>query len=99
MSFLEALNMVLFLVCFFTFGGYVCRLDALHVREHRLAVILLHVALAIVTAWAGIQAWRSEAGPGELAGAAGALLWLINSWATWRNGPPAHTRRFGPDAG
>lgn len=85
------LDILLLLAAFLTFGAYVCRLDALHWREHRPAVVGLHVALAIAVAWAGIQGWRGQATPGDWSAVAAAILWLATSWRPDRRG--IQTRR------
>ena len=85
------LDILLLLAAFLTFGAYVCRLDSLHWRLHRPAIVGLHVALAIAVAWAGMQGWRGEATPGDWAALASAILWLVASWHRDSHGVP--TRR------
>jgi hypothetical protein len=71
-----------------------CRIDKLRYRQHRLAVIVFHGALAVGSIASGHRAWQGDAGLSDVMAVVSALMWLLISWPTWRTGvPPQYVSR------
>lgn len=77
-----------------TVGAYACRMNLLHVKEHRISVIALHVALGGGAFSAAVHAWRGGVDLQDACSLLSALMWIGVSLHSWRNGPPAHARRM-----
>ena len=75
-------------------GGCVCRLDALHWREHRPVAIIMHIALALGCAWCLTKSVAGTAGLDELALALLAAGWIAASYGEWSAGVPAWAHSF-----
>lgn len=73
-----------------TMVAYLCRLDMLTYKGHQPAVVLMHACLACACAMAGHGAWQGNAGAMELFTVAGAALWIVVSYSSWRGHVPAH---------
>lgn len=65
-------------------AAMVCRLNALHIREHRLALIVLHVALAAASFSAGVHAWEAGSDLQDLCVVLAAGAWIVHSLPGWR---------------
>jgi hypothetical protein len=87
------MNAVLFIAAAIALGAYVCRLDALHWRQHRISVVLIHLLQACSCAWVITQAAQGLATWEHASITATALGWLWVTFWSWRNGPPAHALR------
>lgn len=68
--------------------AYLCRLDALHVRRHKPAVIVMHIAWAVASGCAAGRAWVGSAELIDVAVVVGSLFWIWISLSTWRDGVP-----------
>lgn len=90
---------MLFVFAVLTLAGYVCRLDPLQFRLHRLGIIILHWAGGGSAAWAMTQAALVVSGKSDypLLGCWMAVTlaasWLWVSYSSWRDGVPAHYLR------
>lgn len=73
-----------------TMVAYLCRLDMLTYSGHRPAVVLMHISLACATVMAAQHAWLGEAKALDAFTVAGAALWIVVSYASWRSQVPAH---------
>lgn len=73
--------------------AYVCRLGLLNVHQHRLSVVLLHVA-GLGTAFnAGIGAWKGATDLQDALSLAMAGIWIFISAWSWAGRVPAHWQR------
>lgn len=68
--------------------AYLCRLDALHVRRHKPAVIVMHMAWAVACGAAAGRSWAGDAGLIDAAAVIGAVTWIWISWTTWQGRVP-----------
>ena len=93
---MRLLELLIVLISVATVAGYVCRLDGLRFRSHKLRVILLHVALMAGAGAAGFSAWGGHFDLQDFAGLASAIAWLWTSLPTWRHGPPSHVTKAEP---
>lgn len=57
---------------------------------HRVSIILLHGCLAGACIFAGTNAWDGQSDAGDLFAVAGAALWIVVSFTSWRTSVPAH---------
>lgn len=73
--------------------GYVCRMDALHFREHRASVVLLHLGLAVLCLFGLLSAWEQETDIRDVVGVCVSGLWLLISAHSWANGVPSYFLR------
>lgn len=94
---------MLFVFALLTLAGYVCRVDVLEFRLHRLGIIVLHWAGGGSTAWALVTAARAAGGEelpliGCWLAVAMAASWLWVSWWSWREGVPPQFLRAGVSA-
>lgn len=92
----ELLQMITGLLAVPTMAGYACRLGALDIRRHNLAVCLMHAALMGGCAGVAYRAAKLQAGLPDLLCLVGAALWLAISVGTWRDGVPDHFVRDQP---
>lgn len=83
------MNAAVLIISALALGGYYCRLDALLWQRHGRLAILMHMAGAIASAWAVIQALTGAAGRDELALALLAAGWIAASYREWSAGVPA----------
>jgi len=68
--------------------AYLCRLDALRYRAHRLSIVLMHVGLGAGCIFAGAHALAGETEPVDVATVAASLCWIRASYRNWRDGVP-----------
>lgn len=71
----------------------VCRLLAMTIWTHKPAFIIMHMGMAascVMTIHAAVQQAMIFEGVLSLSGVA---AWLVVSYPSWRDGPPAHTLR------
>lgn len=73
-------------------AAYVCRLDALSWRTAKPTAVGFHLAALLYLAGCGTTALSGQPLGHEWLGMAVCGLWLVQSWPTWRHGPPAHVR-------
>lgn len=76
--------------------AYVCRLDWLQFRKHKLKVILFHVALMSCAGACGASAISGALSLQDIAGLAASAFWLWVSIPSWRHGPPSHVTKPEP---
>lgn len=87
-STISLFDMVVFASALGAVFAYLCRLEALYVRRHKPAIIVMHMAWAIACGAAAGRAWVGEAGLIDGAVVVGSLVWIWISFATWRHGVP-----------
>lgn len=83
---MDYLDMALLIFSAATFLPYVCRLNLLHYKTHKLRIIILHGALAAGAATAGLHAWQGDVGVLEWASVIAAASWIVTSFKTWGKG-------------
>lgn len=71
-------------------AAYVCRLDALSWRTAKPTAVAFHLAALLYLAGCATTAMGGRELGFEWLGMAMCGLWLVQSWPTWRNGPPDH---------
>jgi hypothetical protein len=62
----------------------VCRLDALHWRTDKRAVILLHIALASAVMAAAVHAYQGATDVQDVCIVAAGIAWIVHSLPAWR---------------
>lgn len=80
--------------------AYALRLNLLTARDHRISVIVFHVALGGAAFAAGLNAWQGQTCLLSACAIVASLMWVFVSLPSWKNGPPAHTmkaRRVTPE--
>jgi hypothetical protein len=87
---MEALQTLLLCLAVPTMVGFICRLALLDIKNHRPAVILMHVAMAMSVSWAGYHGHLGTADMGDFAAVVASLSWLCLSLRTWKGGVPHH---------
>ena len=70
--------------------AYVCRMDSLRVGQHRLATIVMHVALAGTVFQAMLNAVHQMTDLQDALALAGCSAWIYISAWSWRDGVPEH---------
>lgn len=70
--------------------GYFCRLNALHLGQHRLDVVAFHLFGFGGCFWAGVDAYHGRFSVTHFCFLCACGLWLLISLPTWRHGPPEH---------
>lgn len=85
-------NLLALLVAVPLAAAYVCRLDALSWRTARPLVVAYHLTALLYLAGCATAALTGRDLGFEWLGMLLCLLWLWQSWPTWRHGPPAHVR-------
>jgi peptidoglycan/LPS O-acetylase OafA/YrhL len=73
--------------------AYLCRLDGLNVRRHKVSILVHYVACFIAIANAGYHAWIQTWDVQDWAILIGCAAALIVSYSTWKNGPPKWVER------
>lgn len=76
-----------------SFVGLLCRIFAVSWATHRHSVVGGLVLLASLSIIAGSRAAQGQADAGTLLVVAAVSLYLLATWADWRNGPPQSIRR------
>lgn len=67
-------------------AAYICRLDAMQFKNHKLRVIILHLALATCAFSAGFSAWEGHVTLQGIAGLGASILWIWISLPSWGRG-------------
>lgn len=70
--------------------AFICRLDWLSWRNSRPGPVAFHLLCLIYLVAAMAHVLQGEAIGLAWLGASVTGLWLLESWRTWRNGPPQH---------
>jgi hypothetical protein len=86
-------NYLLSAMCIAVCFAYVCRLDLLNLRRYKFGVILMHVGLLGVSAYAAGHAFTEDFDLHDTCGILAAVSWLIVSYQTWKSGAPEHYLR------
>lgn len=76
--------------------AYALRLNLLTAKDHRISVIVFHVALGGAAFAAGLNAWQGQTCLLSACAIVASLMWVFVSLPSWKNGPPAHTMRVKP---
>lgn len=87
------MTMTLMIASLAALAAYVCRLDALTWREHRPLAVLIHIAGAAACTWVLFEAIGGRARPVDALALVAPVAWIAMSYARWRHGPPADSRR------
>ncbi|MCA3173494.1 MAG: hypothetical protein ING25_10640 [Burkholderiales bacterium] len=85
-----AISILIGLSAFGALVGLICRLNALHWRDNKPSVIVLHIGLSFSVVWALHDALLQSITPGSIGAVVAALCWLMISWPTWAKKPPHH---------
>lgn len=74
--------------------AYALRLNLLTARDHRISVIVFHVALGGAAFAAGLNAWQGQTCLLSICAIVASLMWVFVSLPSWRHGPPLHAKRM-----
>ncbi len=83
---MRAIDYLVMILAAVSAAAYICRLDAMQFKSHKLRVILFHLALAACAFSAGFSAWEGHITLQGLAGLAASLMWIWISLPSWGRG-------------
>ena len=73
--------------------SFLCRLDMLHIREHRFDVILFYVMGLGAVMSAASHAWQGLVDLQDVCIIIGLGAWILTSYRTWSRGVPDYFKR------
>lgn len=73
-----------------TVFAYICRLSMLKVGVNSTAIIVMHVAFAMASGWAGYHGFTGQVTLQDIVSLIGAAAWIVVSYGTWKEGVPQH---------
>jgi len=73
--------------------AYLCRLDMLHVFQHRTDVIVFYAAGLGAVLSSASHAWAGTLDQQDVCVIVGLGAWIVTSYRSWRDGVPAYFNR------